>query len=100
MRKEMALTLLPKPTNRPPREIDPDAFDLRIEFQRVLAHLASVARLLVTTKRRSRIRHVVGIDPDSAGFDRAREAMGPRDVARPDAGRQTVDCVVGLTQQL
>jgi len=35
--------LLPEPTNGPSGEIDPNALDLRVKVERVLAHLAPVA---------------------------------------------------------
>src|SRR6266404_3272102 len=78
--------LLPKPTNRLARKIDPDALDLRIEFERVLAHLTAIARLLVSAKWRGGIEHVVGIDPDDAGLHSFSKAVRACDVARPDAG--------------
>ena len=39
----LLLALLPEPANRTPGEIDPDALDLRVQVERVPAHLAAVA---------------------------------------------------------
>src|SRR5262249_25213343 len=94
-----ALTLLSKPTNRLAGEIDPDTLYLRVQFERVLAHLASVARLLVAPERRCGIEHVVSIDPDDARFDCPSEAMCPRDIARPDSRGQAIDRVIRFLNQ-
>src|SRR5258708_3686613 len=56
----------PKPADRLARKINPDALDLSVKFQRMLAHLASIPGLFVAAKRRSRVHHVIGIDPDGA----------------------------------
>src|SRR2546427_11679708 len=91
---------LSKPTDRLTRKINPHALHLGVELERVLAHLAAVARLLVTTERRSGIEHVVGIDPNDSGFHRASEPMRTRDVARPDTRGQSVHRLVRLTNQI
>ncbi len=44
-------------------EVDPHALDFRVVVERIRAHLAPDARLLVTAKRRRRIEHVVAVDP-------------------------------------
>src|SRR5256885_5715748 len=64
------------------------------------SHLAPVARLFVTTKRRRCIEHVEGIDPNNTRLDLFRKSMCARDVARPNTGRQTVDRVVRLFNQI
>src|SRR5581483_5852216 len=53
-------SLLPKPTDRLAGEINPNTFYLRVEFKRMLAHLAAITRLLVATERRRGVHHVVG----------------------------------------
>src|SRR6266571_1521397 len=92
--------LFPKPPDRFARQIDPHALHLRIEFQRVLAHLAAITRLLVTAKWRRGIEHIEGIDPDNARLDLLCKAVRARDVARPDAGRQAIDRFVRLLDQI
>src|SRR5215216_5793094 len=94
------LALLPEPANRAAREIDPDALHLRVQIQRVPAHLAPVARLLITTKGRRCIEHVEGIDPDNTRLDLFRETMRARDVPGPDSSGQPIDRVVCLLEQI
>src|SRR5205085_8384332 len=43
---------------------------------------------------------LVGVDPDRAGLHRAADAPSLLVVARPDAGGQRIDAVVGLAQQV
>src|ERR1043165_9873147 len=78
--------LLSEPANGPTREIDPNALHLRVKFERVLAHLAAAALMLVTTKGRRCVEHIEGIDPDHARFDLFRETMRARDVPGPNPG--------------
>jgi hypothetical protein len=66
----------------------------------VLAHFAAVPGLFVTTERRCRIEHVVGVDPDDSGLHGFGKPVGARDVARPDAGRQSINRFVGLPNQI
>ena len=40
---------------------------LRVHFERLVAHFAAPTGLLVTSKRKSGVEHVVAIDPDGAG---------------------------------
>src|SRR5687768_4938104 len=63
------LFLLTKPANRLAGKINPHALYVCIHLQSMLAHFPAVARLLVATKRRCGIEHVIGVDPDNAGFD-------------------------------
>src|SRR5436305_4168450 len=81
------LELFAEPADGPAREVNPDALDLRVHLQRVLAHLAAVAGLLVAAEGRGRVHHVVGVYPDDARLYLAGETVGARDVARPDARR-------------
>src|ERR1043165_894396 len=92
-------TLLAEPADGLAREVNPDALDLRVHLKGVLAHLAPVARLLVAAEGRGRVHHVEGVDPDDAGLDLACEAVCARDVARPDAGGEAVDALVGLADR-
>jgi hypothetical protein len=48
--------------------------DLRVQIDRVLAEFAAEAGLLVAAERRHRIDLTVGVDPDGAGFELARDA--------------------------
>src|SRR6266404_5588176 len=92
--------LFPKPTDWLARKIHPDTLHLRVKIERVLTHLASVTRLLITSERRRGVHHIVGIDPDHARFDRFCETMRTRDVLRPYAGRQTINRIVRFLDQL
>src|SRR5215213_2053744 len=88
--------LLPVPANRLAREVNPDALDLRVHLQRVLAHLAAVAGLFEAAEGRGGVEHIEGVDPDGPGVNLPGEAVRADDVARPDARRQAVDGFVRL----
>src|SRR6476646_7987026 len=77
------------------RKIDPYRLDLRVVVERVHAHLAADATLFVAAKGRGRVVDVVSVDPDRAGLKFGRDVVRLLDVARPDAGGQAVDRVVG-----
>src|SRR5690349_9013316 len=92
--------LLAETPNRSARQINPNALHLRVQVKRVPAHLAAVARLFITTEGRRCIEHVVSIDPNNTRLDLFRETMRAGDVSGPDAGRQTVDRIVRLFDQI
>src|SRR5262249_15077481 len=92
--------LFAEPSNRLARKIDPDTLHLRVKLQGLFTHFPAVTRLLVATKGRSSIEHVEGIDPHHAGLYLLRKTMSPRDVPRPNAGSQAIDCLVGLLDQV
>src|SRR6478672_10188640 len=75
--------------------LHPDALGLRELVQRGLAEVAAVAGLLHTAVGDRRIDHLIGVDPDGAGAQRARRAMSAREIIRPDAGGESVLDVVG-----
>src|SRR5258708_36292676 len=56
--------------------------------------------MFVTAEGRSGIEHIVGIDPDYAGFNLFRETMRASDIRGPDAGGETVDSFVSLLDQV
>ena len=95
----------PNPSPQPPSspymiEIHPDALHLRVVLERVHAHLAAEAALLVAAERRRRVVDVVGVDPDRAGLELARDVVRLLDVLRPDRGGQAVARVVGARDRL
>src|SRR5262249_635038 len=73
------------------REVDPDALDLRVFLQCVVAALAAETRLLVAAEGQAGVVEVVRVDPNRAclqGLGRPERFL---DVPRPDGGRETVD---------
>src|SRR5205807_2091080 len=81
----------------PLSQIYPYRLRLCIGIQNGMAHLASIAALLVATERRRCIELVVGVDPDNTGFEQSGHLVGFLQVARPDTGRQAVDRFVGTS---
>src|SRR5689334_14939646 len=81
-------------------EIHPDRLDLRVQLESSLAHLTPEAALLVATKRRRRVEHVVAVDPDRTRLEAVGEAMRLVDVARPDGGGEAVGRVVAGGEDL
>src|ERR1700730_13867256 len=71
-----------------------DRLDLGVGMERLVAHLAAPARLLVPAERQCRVEHVVAVDPDGAGPELLRQGMGLGDVPGPDARPQAVLGVV------
>src|SRR6185436_6138038 len=76
-------------------QIHPDTLDLRVVLERMRAHFATEAAVLVTAKWRGGIVHIVGVDPDGARLKLASDVVRLLDVPRPDAGGQPVLSVVG-----
>ena len=74
---------------------DEHVLDLAVVVEHHLVRLTAVARLLVAAEGRVRRVGVVAVDPDAARLDRARHLVRLVRVARPDAGAQAVDGVVG-----
>src|SRR6185437_4049266 len=77
-------------------QIHPNAFHLGIAFERVHAELATVAAHFVSAKSSGGIVIVIRVDPDSAGFETARDAMRFGDIASPNGSSQAVRIFVGL----
>src|SRR5688572_11448496 len=61
--------LFSKPTNRLSGQVNPHALNMRVQVERVPAHLAAVARLFVTAEGRRCIEHVESVNPNNSGFD-------------------------------
>ncbi len=61
-------------------QVHPDALHLRVVLERVHAHLAAEAALLVAAERRRGVVDVVGVDPDRAGLELARDVVRLLDV--------------------
>ena len=68
--------------------VDVGRLELRVVLERVQRLVAPDARLLVAAERQRVVALVVAVDAHRAGADRAREAVGLVDVARPDARRR------------
>src|SRR5690606_33157573 len=73
---------------------------LHVEVEAVVAAVAAYAAGLHATERRRQVADVVRVDPDHAGVELAREAVGPRHVVRPQVGGEAVVDVVGDPQGL
>jgi len=52
----------------------------------MLAEFSPVTGLFVPTERRSRMDHVVRVDPDRSGMHCLREPMSPPEISGPDSG--------------
>src|SRR5262245_21953597 len=65
-------------------EIHPHGFGLGVVLERVHAHLATEAALLVPAERGGGVVDVVGVDPDRAGLELRRDVVGLLEIARPD----------------
>src|SRR5438445_3742239 len=70
--------------------------DLRVQIDRIPSELATEPRLLVAAKRRHRIDLAVGVDPDRAGFELARDTEGAIDILGPYRRCESVVGVVAL----
>src|ERR1700694_5486456 len=77
------------------RKTEPHGLDLRVELERVGAHLASVAARLEAAERDGGVDEAVVVDPYGAGPKLPADAMGARDVPGPHAGGEAELGVVG-----
>src|SRR6478672_10894550 len=68
---------------------------LLIMLEHHLVVFTADARLLVTAERGMRRIQVIAVRPYAAGVDFAADAEGTRGVARPQAGAEAVQRVVG-----
>src|SRR5579864_439856 len=73
----------------------PDALVLRVALERLMALLAAIARHLVAAKRRIGVISVPGVKPDSTSLNAIGEAKSPPQIARLNAGGQTIRGVIG-----
>src|SRR5438105_3157275 len=82
---------------RPGLEIvaDPDALHLRVLVHRLKAELPTHAAHLGSAERRGRVDELVGIHPDHARLELRRDPVGAPQVARPEAGPESVRDAVG-----
>src|ERR1700761_2524551 len=78
---------------------DQQVLGLLVVIQHHLVVLAPDARLLVAAERRVRRIGVVAVRPDAPGLDAAAHAEGGVHVARPHAGAEAVQGVVGDRQR-
>src|SRR5579872_5627771 len=79
---------------------DQEILGLLIVIEHHLVVLAADAGLLVAAERGVRRVGVIAIGPDASGLDRAAEAIGTVDVARPHTGAEAVERVIGNRQCL
>ena len=77
------------------QDLHPHALDLRELLDRRAAERLAVAGELEAAVGHRRVDHLVRVDPHRPGAQRAARAVGPREVAGPDAGGQAVVGVVG-----
>ena len=82
----------------PPRQVEPGRLELRVAVEGGHPLVAAEAGLLEAAERDRDVGGVERVDPDDPGPDRARQAVGAVDVARPDPGREAVRGVVGDRQ--
>src|SRR5262245_12630596 len=75
-------------------QAEPGRLRLRVAQEAVETLVARLAGLLVAAERLRHVALIERVDPDHAGFDLTHEAERDVDVARPHAGRETVDRVV------
>src|SRR4029079_2833400 len=71
------------------RELGDDRLRLEVVVERVVAHLAAPARLLVAAERHCGVEHAVAVDPHGPGAQTVRGPVRLVDVARPDPGGET-----------
>src|SRR5829696_2996568 len=81
-------------------QIHPDTLHLGVMLERVRAHFPAEAARLVAAERRGGVVDVVGVDPDGARLELARDVMRLLDVAGPDRRRQSVWRFVGARDRL
>ncbi len=77
-------------------QIYPNALDVAVELDRVLAEFATITAHLIAAERNCRIECVVAVDPDGAGFDLAGQFVGFLNVFGPDRAGKTEGGLVGL----
>src|ERR1044072_5543404 len=75
--------------------LHPDALGLREFVQRRLAPVAAGAGMVDAAVRARRVVLLVRVDPGGSATERARRAVGGRQVVGPDAGGQPVLDVIG-----
>src|SRR5213592_3242936 len=81
-------------------QVYPDRFGLCMSQQRLEALVAALTRLLVATPWLRHVAMIPAVDPHHAGFEPSGQAVGVVEVARPDAGGQAIDGVVGQRHRL
>src|SRR5712692_10734848 len=81
-------------------EVDPDGLGVCILAHALQAVLAAHAAHLVATEGCIERQSAVRVDPDGPRTQSVRHAMGPPDIARPDAGGQAVARLVRLPDDL
>src|SRR2546422_3068881 len=82
------------------RQIDPDRLGLEVGVQPLAPQLTPEAALLVAAEGDGGVIDAVAVDPHGPRLQRPRGPMRLLDIARPDAGRETVEGVVGPAQHL
>src|SRR6185437_5753845 len=85
----------PVPATATDLQLGGDGLDFGVGMERLMAHLAAPAGLLVSAERQCRVEHVVAVDPDGPGPELLGQSVGLGDVLSPDAGPEAVFGVVG-----
>ena len=67
-----------------------DRFHFRVLLKYFVAHFAAPAGLFVSAERHRGVEDVVAVNPDRAGAQPGREAVGLLDVPRPNSGSQPI----------
>ena len=73
---------------------------LAVELEAVVAALTADPALLHPSERRAQVADVLGVDPDEPAVDRLGDAVGARDVLRPDVAGEPVLGRVGELDRL
>ena len=87
-------TQTPSLTKQSIAETDADSLRLSVVSQSVLAQLAADTGLLVAAEGQLVVKGVVGVDPDGAGAERARDLDGGVEVLGVHGGGEAVGGVV------
>src|ERR1700739_778248 len=74
---------------------DQHVLGLLVVIEHHAVGFAANAGLFVSAKRRMRRIGVIAIDPHAPGLDPAAKAMTTVHLARPEAGAESVECVIG-----
>src|SRR5450755_3794202 len=75
----------PAPARVTDLQVGGDGLDLGVGVERLVAHLAAPAGLLVSAERQCRVEHVIAVDPDGACLEFLGQGVSLGDVLGPDA---------------
>ena len=72
-----------------------DVLGLHVEVERIVAAVAADAGSLQAAERRRQVAHVVGVEPDHAGFEFVGDAQRAAEVVGPDVAGEAVAHRIG-----